>query len=100
MRKRNPIETGPDCRAMPINPLIVVTPEEQAIFQRAEGLSNSIISADVEYNRTKKLTAKNSLSQRPPTSEEAELIHNMYLEQREYSIFHFIPCQLSSPTLK
>ena len=72
---------------MPINPLIAETPEEQIIFRRAEGMIFEI-SADIEYNRTKKLTAKNSLSQRPPTSEEAELIHNMYLEQREYGNLH------------
>ena len=72
---------------MPINPLIAETPEEQIIFRRAEGMICEI-SADIEYNRTKKLTAKNSLSQRPPTLEEAEVIHNMYLEQREYSDLH------------
>ena len=72
---------------MPINPLIAETPEEQTIFRRAEGITFEI-SPDIEYNRTKKLTAKNSLSQRPPTLEEAELIHNMYLEQREYSNLH------------
>jgi hypothetical protein len=82
---------------MPINPLIAETLDEQIIFRRAEGMSYSI-STDVEYNRTKKLTAKNSLSQRPPTSKEAELIHNMYLEQREYGNFHFIHVLFQRPT--
>jgi hypothetical protein len=69
---------------MPVNPLIVDKPEEQMLFSRAEG--RFIIFTDSEYNRLKKLDSKNKLSQRPPTLEEAEAIHNMYLEQKEYSI--------------
>ena len=73
---------------MPINPLIAETLEEQMIFRRAEGISITILM-DIEYNWTKKLTTKNSLSQRPSTLEEAELIYKMYLGQREYSNLHF-----------
>jgi hypothetical protein len=72
---------------MPINSLIAETPEEQRIFRRAEGMIFFILT-NVEYNRIKKLAAKNKLSHRPPTLEEAKLIHNMYLEQREYSNFY------------
>lgn len=74
---------------MPVNPLIVETLEERTLFSRAEGIL-STPSANIEYNRIKKLDSKNKITQKPPTLEEAEAIHNMYLEQEQYSIFQLI----------
>jgi len=43
--------------------------------------------ADVlEYNKEKKQNSKNRLGLSPPTQQEAAIIHNMYLEQRQYSM--------------
>ncbi|KAL7274989.1 hypothetical protein RUND412_002083 [Rhizina undulata] len=60
-------------RPIPINPLIVETPEEKAIFQWGE-----------EYKQSKKTLAKTSLDKQTPNQEEANLIHKLYLEQKQY----------------
>ena len=83
---------------MPINPLVVDNQEERIIFARAEGTILEWLLSNTEYNRIKKATAKNRLSQRPPTQDEADIIHHMYLEQRKYRLFYTSEAHLQNPT--
>ncbi|TEB22448.1 Thioesterase/thiol ester dehydrase-isomerase [Coprinellus micaceus] len=56
-------------KARRVNPLIISTPEEKALFSLGEHMK-----------QRRKLSASQSLTQVPPTSSEAEHLHSFYLQ--------------------
>lgn len=63
-------------RSFPINRLVPKTADERVDFVRAE-----------KFNNDKKLMAsKTALNLAPPSAEEAKVVHDMWIKQREYEL--------------
>jgi acyl-coenzyme A thioesterase 9 len=72
-------------KSFPVNRLLPVTEEEWIDFRRAES-----------HNAEKKLFAKNeNLNKKPPTQEESQIIHTMFLESKALTEFEELPKNIS-----
>ncbi|KAG8679462.1 hypothetical protein FRC09_018954, partial [Ceratobasidium sp. 395] len=73
-------------KAREVNPLVLSTPEEQALFKFGES-----------HKDRKKLSSTASLSRVPPSQEEARLLHENFLK---YSAAHKPTCKFTNTTTK
>lgn len=68
-------------KSFPVNRLLPISEKEWIDFRRAES-----------HNAAKKLAAtKETLSKKPPTAEESQIIHNMYLESKNLESLQSMP---------
>jgi acyl-coenzyme A thioesterase 9 len=72
-------------KSFPVNRLLPISEKEWVDFRRAES-----------HNAAKKfLATKETLSKKPPTSEESQIIHNMFLESKKLENISTLPKNIS-----
>ncbi|CDR37689.1 CYFA0S01e15016g1_1 [Cyberlindnera fabianii] len=72
-------------KSFPVNRLLPITESEWVDYRRAES-----------HNAAKKLVAtKETLSKKPPTSEESQIIHNMFLQSKKLEKLKDMPQNIS-----
>lgn len=72
-------------KAYPVNPLVIGTPEEEALYKMGEGRSSwcNLLSRELKMQgarKRRKAAALQSLLRVPPTSSEAAELHATYLK--------------------
>jgi acyl-coenzyme A thioesterase 9 len=71
--------------AHPVSPLILSTPEEQGLAEVGRGVSLlasklMTLTSITGFKMTRQLQAEKSLTRVPPTAEEAEELHSLFLK--------------------